>query len=78
MFGLSFTIIQMRLLLADGVPLTLSNGWSTGGHYRSGIITVASGTKVIYFKCFRAGSSTLDIGAGVGPSGFIQAVQLYA
>ena len=55
----------------------------TDGLYRrslsvSGIITVASGTKVIYFKCFRAGSSTLDIGAGVGPSGFIQAVQLYA
>jgi hypothetical protein len=55
----------------------------TDGLYRrslsvSGIITVASGTKVIYFKCFRAGSSTLDIGAGTGPSGFIQAVQLYA
>jgi hypothetical protein len=55
----------------------------TDGLYRrslsvSGIITVASGTKVIYFKCFRAGSSTLDIGAGAGPSGFIQAVQLYA
>jgi hypothetical protein len=53
----------------------------TDGLYRrslsvSGIITVASGTKVIYFKCFRAGSSTLDIGAAVGPSGFIQAVQL--
>lgn len=42
-----------------------------------GLITVASGTKVIYFKVFRAGSSTLDVGSAIGPAGFIQAVKLY-
>lgn len=40
-----------------------------------GVITVTS-TKTIYFKLFRAGSSTLDVGNAAGPAGFIQALRL--
>jgi len=41
-----------------------------------GIITVAS-NKTIYFKVFRAGASTLDVGSAPnGPAGFIQALRL--
>lgn len=43
----------------------------------TGVVTVA-GSKVIYFKVFRSGSSTLDVGSSSpsGPSGFIQAIRL--
>lgn len=44
-----------------------------------GIVTVAA-NKDIYFKVFRAGASTLDIGMAApnGPAGFIQAIKLYS
>ena len=43
----------------------------------AGVITV-TGTKTIYMKVFRSGSTTLDVGSSTpsGPSGFIQAVRL--
>lgn len=43
-----------------------------------GVITVPAATnKAIYFKVFRAGATTLDVGSAAGPSGFMQAIKLY-
>ncbi len=54
---------------------------TTDGLYRRnlsvvGFIVVASGTKTIYFKGFRAGSGSLDLGNGTGPAGKIIAIRL--
>jgi len=41
-----------------------------------GVYTVASGTKAIYFKGYRTGTSSLDMGNDTGPSGHIEAVRI--